>query len=261
VKPAVIALALVLSSGRLAAQSPSQEHPEQYAAADVAAGARVYNAMCASCHGPSGTGVGGIDLLRGRLPRAATDAALASVISTGFPASGMPAFRIDANEMKALVAFIRAGVDANAPGGTVVPGDASRGRNVFEGSGKCLTCHRVNDKGAYVGPDLTDIGRTHTAPAIQRSLLDPTGSMRPINRPVRAVTRDGTVLTGRRLNEDTYTVQLTTDRGRLVSLVKAELREWSVGTTSPMPSYKDTLPPEALSDLVAYLVSLKGSQP
>ena len=56
--------------------------------------------------------------------------------------------------------------------------------------------------------------------------------MQPINRPVRAVLRDGTVVTGRRLNEDLVTVQLITDEGRLVSLVKPELREWTVSTTS-----------------------------
>jgi mono/diheme cytochrome c family protein len=85
--------------------------------------------------------------------------------------------------------------------------------------------------------------------------------MLPINRPVRAVRHDGSVITGRRLNEDTYTVQIMTGEGRLVALVKSELREWSVGTSSPMPSYKDTLTPEELTDLVAYLVSLKGSRP
>ena len=49
------------------------------------------------------------------------------------------------------------------------------------------------------------------------------------------------VITGRRLNEDIYTVQIVTPEGRLVSLVKGELRDWSVSQTSPMPSYKDTL--------------------
>ena len=64
--------------------------------------------------------------------------------------------------------------------------------------------------GSRAGPDLTDIGAARTPAAIHRSLIDPTGSMRPINRPVRAVTRDGAVVTGRRLNEDTYTVQIVT---------------------------------------------------
>lgn len=109
-----------------------------------------------------------------------------------------------------------------------------------------------------MGPDLTDVGRARTPAAIQRSLVDPSGSMIPINRPVRAVTRDGRTITGRRLNEDTYTVQIITDEGRLVSLVKSGLREWSVSTTSPMPSFKDTLTPDELIDLVAYVSSLKG---
>ncbi len=54
--------------------------------------------------------------------------------------------------------------------------------------------------------------------------------MMPINRPVRAVTRDGTVINGRRLNEDTYTVQLLDDQEKLVSLVKADLREYTILT-------------------------------
>jgi mono/diheme cytochrome c family protein len=42
-------------------------------------------------------------------------------------------------------------------------------------------------------------------------------------------------------------------------MVKADLRQWSVSTTSPMPSYKDTLTPAELIDLVAYVSSLKGT--
>ena len=101
------------------------------------------------------------------------------------------------------------------------------------------------------------MGAARTPAALLRSLVDPTGGMRPINRPVRAVTRDGAVITGRRLNEDTYTVQIVTPEGRLVSLVKGDLREWSVSQTSPMPSYKDSLSAEDLADLLGYLMSLK----
>jgi mono/diheme cytochrome c family protein len=82
--------------------------------------------------------------------------------------------------------------------------------------------------------------------------------MMPINRPVHAVTRDGRVINGRRLNEDTYTVQILDDRERLVSLVKADLREFTVSTASPMPSFRETLKPDELSDVLAYLLSLKG---
>ena len=82
--------------------------------------------------------------------------------------------------------------------------------------------------------------------------------MMPINRPVRLVTKDGTVINGRRLNEDTYSIQIIDDRERLHSLLKTDLREFTILKTSPMPSYKDTLSSEELADVLAYLLSLKG---
>ena len=221
------------------------------------AGARVYGALCIGCHGPTGNGVGGIDLRQGPLPRASTDAAFTALLASGIPGTGMPAFRLDPGDARALVAFVRSGFEANA--GTIPAGDPARGKTIFEGKGACLTCHRVETRGRDVGPDLTEVGRARTAASIQRTLIDPTGSMFPINRPVRAVTREGRVVNGRRLNEDTYTVQLITTEGQLVSLVKSELREWTVSPTSPMPSFKDTLTPGELIDLVAYVSSLKGS--
>jgi putative heme-binding domain-containing protein len=114
----------------------------------------------------------------------------------------------------------------------------------------------VGTTGRRSGPDLSDVGVARTPAAILRSLIDPSGGMRPINRPVRAVTRDGAVVAGRRLNEDTYTVQIATAEGGLVSLVKSDLREWTVSPISGMPSYKDSLSADDLADLLAYLVSL-----
>jgi putative heme-binding domain-containing protein len=251
---------LAVSAAALAVAA-AQDHAGQYSPADVAAGARVYSAMCAPCHGPTGDGVGGIDLRRGPSPRATTDAALSAIITSGIPGSGMPSFRMAPNDLQSVIAFIRAGFDANASALAGPSGDAARGRVLFEGKANCLSCHRVNEKGQDSGPDLTEVGRVRTPVSLQRTLIDPTGSMLPINRPVRAVRRDGSVVTGRRLNEDTYTVQIMSEQGRLVALVKAELRAWSVGTTSPMPSYKDTLTPGEMTDLVAYLASLKGSRP
>jgi cytochrome c oxidase cbb3-type subunit III len=250
------ALTVVLTApAALLAQTA--EHPEQYAAADAAAGARIYNANCANCHAATGAGVGIVDLRR-RSARTATDGSLAAVITNGIPGTGMLAVKLEPADLKALIAFVRTGLDP-APGGTPVRlGDPARGKAFFEGPGSCLTCHRVDGQGSFAGPDLTDIGQVRPAALIQQSLLDPDGSMRPINRPVRAVLRDGSAVTGRRLNEDSYTVQILTDQGRLVSLVKSELKAWSVGTHSPMPPAKD-MAADTLADLMAYLMTLKGS--
>ena len=66
------------------------------------------------------------------------------------------------------------------------------------------------------------------------------------------------MITGRRLNEDTYTVQLIDEQERLVSLVKANLREYGLVRRTSMPSYRDKLATDELADLLAYLLSLKG---
>src|SRR5204863_5985361 len=116
-------------------------------------------------------------------------------------------------------------------------GDAARGRMVFDGKGGCARCHRVGTQGSRVAPDLSDVGATRSPSSLLRTLTDPTSQMMPINRPVRAVTRDGKVINGRRLNEDTYTVQLLDEQEKLVSLTKADLREFTILTASPMPSY------------------------
>lgn len=251
------AFALAMSGGRLAAQATPQDHPGQYSAAEIEAGSRLYAGQCALCHGPSGDLVAAVDLRRGRFRRAVTDEDLGRVIATGLPDAGMPGFTLQPAEVSGLIAFIRAGFDIT--GAAVKVGHVGRGQALFEGKGACGACHRVNGKGPRVAPELTDVGAIRTPAALQRSLLDPTSAMLPINRPVRAVTRDGRTVRGRRLNEDTYTVQLIDEQERLVSLVKADLREYELGTKSPMPSYATTFTGDEIADLIAYLLSLKGT--
>jgi putative heme-binding domain-containing protein len=168
----------------------------------------------------------------------------------------MQAFKFDASEIAGIIAYLR---NMNSfDRGSVKAGDEGRGRAVVEGKGGCARCHRVGAQGARVAPDLSDIGAARSAGSLLRSLTDPSSQMMPINRPVRAVTRDGKVVNGRRLNEDTYTVQLLDDQEKLVSLVKSDLREYTILTASPMPSYRNTLTADELADVVAYLLSLKG---
>jgi putative heme-binding domain-containing protein len=253
------ALLLLLSTRgerRLAAQNP-QDHAGQYAQADIVYGSRVYAAQCATCHGADGAGVGSVNLRSGQFRRVTTDQEIQRLIATGIPGAGMPPFKFDNAQLAGLIAFIR---NMNTFDSTAVNiGDPSRGRTIFEGQGGCQKCHMVNDKGSALAPDLSEIGAVRPPSAIERHLLDPTASMLPINRPIRATTRSGKVYNGRRLNEDTYSLQIIDDQEHLVSLLKSDLRDYQILRTSPMPSFKDTLRPAELADLVAYLLTLKGS--
>lgn len=233
----------------------SQDH-QFYSPADIDAGARLYRAQCTQCHGPNGEMVAGVNLRRGQFRRSSTNDDLARVIANGVPGTGMPPFALQPAEITALVAFIRAGFDPTAR--PVRIGNAARGQALFEGKAACNTCHRVNGVGPRIAPDLSDIGTARAPDALEASLLDPSSRMMPINRPVRIVMNDGRMLAGRRLNEDTYTVQLIDDRERLLSLVKADMRSYVVETTSTMPSYAKRLTADELADLIAYLLTLKG---
>jgi putative heme-binding domain-containing protein len=255
---ALAVLAVVLATVGSTAASPqgAQLHDSQYPDVDIAHGASLYTARCAPCHGAQGDGIGGVNLRSGRFRNAITDRDLAGFIRAGSPAAGMPPFALDDTDMAGITAYLRNMNSFDAA--TVKTGNVARGREVFEGKGACTKCHRVGRLGSHVAPNLTDIGSVRSAGSIQRSLLEPTSQMMPINRPVRLVTKDGTVINGRRLNEDTYSIQVMDDRERLHSVRKDDVREFTILKTSPMPSYKDTLTPEELSDLLGYLLSLKG---
>ena len=121
------------------------------------------------------------------------------------------------------------------------------------------SCHRVGTRGSRLGPDLTDIGGLRRAVQLERALLDATRDPSPEYRSVRVVAKDGKEYKGRLLNLDTFTVQMLDSNERLRSFSKTDLREVTVITNSGMPSYKDKLNTQELSDLVSYMASLKGT--
>jgi putative heme-binding domain-containing protein len=142
---------------------------------------------------------------------------------------------------------------------TPVPGDAAHGRALFESRGECLGCHRVGDKGSRIGPDLTDVATRFTADELTKSLLDPSQDVPPQYRLFRVVTRDGATVTGKLLNKDQFSIQMLDSKERLVSFQKANVQDSSFVPATPMPSYKSKLSQEEVTDLIAYLASLKGA--
>jgi cytochrome c oxidase cbb3-type subunit III len=233
----------------------------------------LFKTHCAPCHGDKGDGGRGANLAVRKLSRAPDDAALANIISTGIPGTQMPATRMSDDERGQLVAFVRTLGQANLSGGAVT-GDRARGEEIFWAKGNCGKCHAVRDRGGRIGPELTDIG-SHRSPAfLKTSILEPEAEvpetfafyrkviyMTDAYLRVRVVTRDGKQISGTRVDEDTFTIQLRDDSDHVYSFNKDELKElhkdWG---KSAMPSYKATLAEAEVNDLVAYLASLRGGQ-
>lgn len=248
-------LVLVLTVAPRAGTERARQHAGSYTAADIEHGARLYGAHCSPCHGADGALVATVDLRRGVFRFGSSDEALARTIARGIPGTAMTPQTFTAAELHAIVAYIRSMRDGGAR--PVAAGDPGIGQTLFETKG-CFSCHRVHGKGSLFSVDLSDIGAIRSADALQRALADGTGVVAPQRRFIRAVTADGRTIAGRRLNEDTFTVQLLDDRGRLISLVKSELRAYSTERTSPRPASKDALTAEERAHLAAYLAGLKG---
>ena len=240
---------LALTAGALFAQRSYTTEVED--------GRRLFGANCATCHGPDGDAVPGVDLAHGKFRRAASDDDLFRIIKMGIPGTAMPPHTLSGFQMGAIVGYLHY-LAASAARGSTGIGDAVRGEAVFDGKGGCLDCHRVRDRGSRVGPDLTDIGTLRNSFELESSILEPDAEVLPQNRSFRVVTRDGETISGRLLNQDAFTVQLFDSKERLLSFLKSDLREYGFLDKSPMPSYQGKLSSQELADLVGYLASLKG---
>jgi putative heme-binding domain-containing protein len=228
---------------------------QRYLSLDVENGSRLYRNNCFACHGPEGASIPGVDFRRGQFKRASSDDDLLRVIASGVPGTAMPPTAVNDSARLALVAYLRS-MQESATGS----GDTARGRTLFESKGGCLMCHRVNGKGSRVGPDLSEVGAIRTPAYLERSILAPAESILPEHRFVRVTTRQGTTVTGRRLNEDTHSIQMIDQDERLRSFLKSDLREFTLLPTTTMPAYQDKFSQAELADIVTYLLTLKGSQ-
>lgn len=219
---------------------------------DLAQGERIYLAQCALCHGKDGRGGGGgSDLTTGSFKRASSDEGLFQIIAKGIPGTVMPGFNLSGREIWQVLAYIRSlNVRRSAE---IVKGDPAAGARLFEKNG-CGGCHGTGD-----GPELAGIGSRRSLAELRRSILDPQAEVSSAWWRIEAVTKDGRKVSGRRLNEDTYTVQLIDAGGRLRSLSKLDLAGYKILRASPMPTFRGRLSESELDDLLAFLV--KKEQP
>jgi putative heme-binding domain-containing protein len=137
-------------------------------------------------------------------------------------------------------------------------GDAERGKALVESSG-CFECHRIDERGSRLGPNLSRIGARRTPSRLRQALVAPDEEVVPDNRFVRIVTKEGTTVTGKLLNQDAISVQLMNPKEELKTYLRANLREYTIIDKGLMPSVEGKLTAQQVADVVTYLSSLKGS--
>lgn len=252
---AALAAALVVAAGP-AAPARAQENPYD-TLVDVRMGQRVFRAQCGRCHGRDARGndeTGAPDLTIGRFTYANSDAGMFDVIRNGIDGTAMIGISPRASDQ--TVWQIAAYIDSLYldPDDFELAGDAGRGREIYEGSGNCASCHMIDGAGGRLGPDLTTVGDRLTPDEIAAALTDPDEEVLPRWWTVRVTRADGSVVEGLRMNEDTFTLRIMDGDENLWSFLKSEVRSFERIKTSTMPETADLAAGE-MDDLVAWLFS------
>ena len=224
-------------------------------AIDPALGKRLFESQCAVCHGATGEGSRGPNLHRPTLSKAPDDAALRRVIANGIPPEMPGAWQLTPHEVASVAVFVRS---LGALPAETVTGDPSRGERVYLAKG-CSGCHMVRGQGSGYGPELTDIGARRSAAHLRESIVAPDAAVPEDFLLLELVLADGSTVRGIRLNEDPFSIQIKDSNSEFHSYRKSELRDLrKLRGNSPMPSYERTLTPEELTNLTAYLATLRG---
>ncbi len=142
-------------------------------------------------------------------------------------------------------------------------GDPARGRAVFlDAKAQCSKCHRVENAGERIGPELTGIGSRFSKIHIVESILEPSRTVTPGFQTLTVRLTDGRVLTGVRVAETATALTLADQQGTKHELSKAEIDAQQPQAKSTMPdNVAQQLTVEQFVDLVAFLTAQKSPAP
>jgi len=253
-----VAMLWAIGGGLFAAQEPPAKNPLEGNPDAIQGGMGLFRARCAECHGIDARGVRAPDITQvwasGR-----TDAGLFKTVKEGVPGTEMPANpRIQDAEAWQILAYLRT---LAAPAPSDPPrGNAENGARLFRAS--CVVCHRVNDVGGRLGPDLSRIGiarsREFLVLRIRRGLEDFRAGFEPVTLTPQA----GQPIHGVKKNEDLFSVQIMDTGERIQGYEKDKMKAVQNDTKSAMPIFgPDRLSDSDLDDLLRYLQTLRGFDP
>jgi putative membrane-bound dehydrogenase-like protein len=134
-------------------------------------------------------------------------------------------------------------------------GHTVRGKELFAST--CQGCHAVGGQGGQVGPVLNGAGASGIE-ALLRNVLTPSSAMEAGYRVFRVELKDGDVLDGILVSQDSKGIVLRQANVPDKRIVSSDVRRAEFINRSMMPEgLLDALRPEEVTDLFAYLKTLK----
>ncbi len=139
-------------------------------------------------------------------------------------------------------------------------GDLARGRQLFHESTvtQCRNCHRSEEKGGELGPDLSGIGKKLDRAKLLDSILQPSASIDPKYAGWLVETKSGTVITGFMVEKNEAGIVIKDLQNKQHRIATDEIEGLFPQRKSLMPDLllRD-FTAEQVADLLAYLSSLK----
>jgi putative heme-binding domain-containing protein len=136
--------------------------------------------------------------------------------------------------------------------------DFDKGRNLF-GETKCFVCHRFNNEGGGLGPDLTIVSGRFGVRDLLESIVEPSKVISDQYAAIVVTTTAGKQVVGRIVNLHGDTIHINTDMldpNKLLGVNRNQIDTIETSKISMMPEgLIDTLNHEEILDLVAYLYS------
>lgn len=232
--------------------------------AGLSEGLVLYQSFCAVCHGAEGEGQAMGKSLMDDGAKSLEPMALLAVIREGRAGTGMAAWGdsfseeeiLDtANYIRAMQGKLGIVIEPEDP----IAGDpmAIAGRELFNGSAQCSTCHIVGELGGEIGPVLDGVFGRLGEQGLLQALQSPSASIVDGYGAVVIEQNDGTVTSGRARNETDQTVQVqSADGRRWRTFFKDRVKSVTASETSIMPEIFAGLSAREKEQILAYLRSL-----
>ncbi len=220
-------------------------------------GKALFRSNCAFCHGGDARGGRGPNLVSAPLSHGDSDEAMKTLILEGVPGTSMPSFSEFTDEEVATIVRYLKSLSRGVSRQVHVAGDTPKGREVYAANG-CPGCHRIGEQGSVFGPDLSRVGAARSVEYLRESIVNPSADIPDEYQGVAVTTKDGRNITGVRINEDTFSVQLRDMNQQFRMFRKDQLTSMKEMDKSLMPPYTK-LSDSDLQNLIAYLNTLRGA--